>query len=522
MMILFKNLISDIPDGKKREYLGRLFINSLTNFYNLVDIGEIDLDDIVEKNVDTVLLNDDFIIDLILFSKDKLDLIFNELRLKFSTAKSDIRKILIQYYKIEILDDHKRELVLERKATCEIPLHDFQDRIRRKVINLIFSNEKRFLVHMPTGSGKTRTAAEIILDFIRLSSSKALLSENIKILWIAQSSELCQQAAETVNFIISKKGTQDISFGHFYEDSSLETDIIDKPAIIFCSIQKLFLHYTGDIWRKIKSDTYLVIVDEAHRSVASKWVNALNYFVENPSVYLLGLTATPGIGSGVDDSNYLLSTYYNSNKISIVDRDYIEIDSPIEYLIGRKFLANIERIDIDSNIKIDKLGYSITGDEIIFNDKTLEELTANPSRNLSIINIIKDNFDKGRKILVFTCGIEHNRVLNSILSDYHIEAAAIDANSKNRNTLIDRFKNGNLNVLLNYGVLTTGFDAPKTDVCVIARPISSIVMYSQMVGRILRGPLNNGNEKNILYTIKDNLGHGDYDALFKVFNQFYK
>jgi DNA repair protein RadD len=77
-------------------------------------------------------------------------------------------------------------------------------------------------------------------------------------------------------------------------------------------------------------------------------------------------------------------------------------------------------------------------------------------------------------------------------------------------------------VLLNYGVLTTGFDAPKTDVCIIARPVRSIVLYSQMVGRILRGPKNKGNKTNTLYTIKDNLGHGDYDELFNSFNEFYK
>ena len=66
------------------------------------------------------------------------------------------------------------------------------------------------------------------------------------------------------------------------------------------------------------------------------------------------------------------------------------------------------------------------------------------------------------------------------------------------------------------------FDAPKTNVCVIARPVESIVMYSQMVGRILRGPRNGkGNKKNTLYTIKDNLNHGDYDELFNSFNDYW-
>jgi superfamily II DNA or RNA helicase len=87
---------------------------------------------------------------------------------------------------------------------------------------------------------------------------------------------------------------------------------------------------------------------------------------------------------------------------------------------------------------------------------------------------------------------------------------------------VDEFKHGELDILLNFGVLTTGFDAPRTDICIIARPISSVVMYSQMVGRILRGPKNGGNKENTLYTIKDNFGFGGYDDLFASFNEFYK
>jgi superfamily II DNA or RNA helicase len=521
-MVSIKDLIFHIPEGKKRNYLGSLYVNSITDFYNNFEQNFVDLDELVERNIDLVIEKDDFLRDLKLFCNDQVNDILIEIGVRNLAGLNDLRSHLISYFKIEISDDSRLTFNVDNSSNCEIPLHPFQERIRRKVINLIFNNQKKFLIHMPTGSGKTRTAAEVILDFVRLSSSKALLSDKIKILWVAQSSELCLQASETVKYILDKKATQSIKIGHFYDDLNINDDIINESAIIFCSIQKLLLHYQTDgIWAKIKNETYLVIVDEAHRSVASKWVNALNFFVENRSVYLLGLTATPGISSSVNENNYLLSTFYNGNKVSITDSNYVEVTSPISYLVDRGFLSAIDRIDIDSDIQINSTGYSITAEEIKFTDVTLKKLTANPSRNLSIINIIKDNYLKGKKILVFTCGVEHNRVLNSILLDFDIESAFIDAKSKNRRQIIDKFKNGNLNVLLNFGVLTTGFDAPKTDVCIIARPISSIIMYSQMVGRILRGPLNQGNKNNTLYTIKDNLGHGDYDQLFQSFNEFY-
>jgi DNA repair protein RadD len=520
-MLDLKDLIFNIPEGKKRKYLGNLLVDSLTSFYENYEIKEIDIDELIIKNIDSILLKDEIFNDLRLFSFDSLKKIFNNDEELIPKTIKKLREEICSYYELNFSIEPTLRLSFENKTDCIITLHDFQDRIRRKVINLIFNNEKRFLIHMPTGSGKTRTAAEIMLDFFRFSSANALLSNKIKVLWVAQSSELCHQAYNTVKFIFDNKATTNVCFGHFYENLDLEPEIFEENSIIFCSIQKLLLHYTNDDWRKIKNETYLVIVDEAHRSVASQWNRALDFFVANPSVYLLGLTATPGIGKKDNVDNYLLSTYYNNNKISITDEKYSEIKKPINFLIEKGFLAEIERIDIDSNNYINDSDFSLLDGEFKFKESTLNKLASNPSRNLSIINIIRKVYSENKKVLVFTCGIEHNKILKSILFDYKIEAEVVDANSKNRNRIIDDFKNGNLNVLLNFGVLTTGFDAPKTDVCIIARPINSIVMYSQMVGRILRGELNNGNKKNTLYTIKDNLSHGDYDDLFKSFNEFY-
>ena len=49
-------------------------------------------------------------------------------------------------------------------------------------------------------------------------------------------------------------------------------------------------------------------------------------------------------------------------------------------------------------------------------------------------------------------------------------------------------------ILCNYGILTTGFDAPKITAAIIARPTKSLVLYSQMVGRALRGSAMGGTD----------------------------
>ncbi|WBL25724.1 DEAD/DEAH box helicase [Zunongwangia sp. HGR-M22] len=524
--IKINDLLNHIPQGRKLTYLGKDFIEGISKYHEIFSTDDIDLNEILISEFPNIIYNKKLINDLKLFNKNLIDQITQDVIQIHSEQLSDnkLRDCLIDYYDLKLPETPTIEYKLQLNSECDTTLHDYQERIRRKVINLIYRNKKKFLIHMPTGAGKTRTAAEIIIDFIRLHSSFTLLNEKLKILWVAQSEELCIQAYETLKSIYNKKGTNNISFGHFYGHHNINPSILDDSAIIFTSIQKLLINYKTPIWEKIRNDNYLVVVDEAHRSIASQWIKALDYFVQNNAVNLIGLTATPGSGSK-DESvkNYGLSKYYDNNKITLMDEYYSTIDKPIDYLVKRKFLAKIERNDIVSQTSISNGISDFQGGRFKFKKSTLKTLTKDPKRNASIINIIKEHVEKNEKILVFTCGLDHNKILKTILKYNDIVSEIIDQGTKNREAIISDFRDGNLNVLLNYGVLTTGFDAPKTNVCIIARPIDSIVMYSQMVGRILRGPYNGkGNSQNTLYTIKDNLNHGDYDDLFNSFNNFWR
>jgi superfamily II DNA or RNA helicase len=65
---------------------------------------------------------------------------------------------------------------------------------------------------------------------------------------------------------------------------------------------------------------------------------------------------------------------------------------------------------------------------------------------------------------------------------------------------------GEIRVLCNHTVLSTGFDAPKTDMILISRAVFSPVRYMQMVGRGLRGEKNGGKARCRIVTVLDNLG----------------
>jgi superfamily II DNA or RNA helicase len=77
-----------------------------------------------------------------------------------------------------------------------------------------------------------------------------------------------------------------------------------------------------------------------------------------------------------------------------------------------------------------------------------------------------------------------------------------------RRFLIEEFREGRISVLCNYGVLTTGFDAPRVRALVIARPTASPVLYEQMIGRGMRGPRFGGTEECLVYDLADNIRFG--------------
>ena len=75
-------------------------------------------------------------------------------------------------------------------------------------------------------------------------------------------------------------------------------------------------------------------------------------------------------------------------------------------------------------------------------------------------------------------------------------------------------------IVCNYGILTTGFDAPQTSAVLNARPTKSHVLYAQMVGRAMRGPKAKGNKNCEIVTIVDNID--TFQDITKIFTNWEK
>ena len=111
-------------------------------------------------------------------------------------------------------------------------------------------------------------------------------------------------------------------------------------------------------------------------------------------------------------------------------------------------------------------------------------------------------------ILFFSNSVLHGQEMAVRLNLEGVSAAAIsgDTPTTARRYFLSRFQRGEIRVLCNHTDLSTGFDAPKTDMILISRSVFSPVRYMQMVGRGLRGEKNGGKARCRIVTVLDNLG----------------
>ena len=106
-----------------------------------------------------------------------------------------------------------------------------------------------------------------------------------------------------------------------------------------------------------------------------------------------------------------------------------------------------------------------------------------------ITRTLEEASDPNNKILLFAPSVNQAHALTALLkrNKLKVEVVTSETNRDDRRKFIEEFKNSeDVQILVNYGVLTTGFDAPKANVAIIARPTDSIILYHQMIGRVAR------------------------------------
>lgn len=397
------------------------------------------------------------------------------------------------------------------------PLHDYQLFVTERIKALLAGIGKdRGVVSLPTGAGKTRVTVEALVDEIASGRVRGPL------VWIAQSDELCEQAAETWTYVWRAKGpASPMSLGRLWGSN----EVSEEPGtfqLVIATVDKLasVADRGGYDWL---TDPTVIVVDEAHTSIAASYTKVLEWMGRGRSRKefrpLIGLTATPFRGTSTDETTRLVNRY-DGNRLdrgAFGDDPYGELqDMGVLATVRQTLLDGVDVAlgadDLDEISKYRRIPRSVESrlGEDVERTKTIVE---------SIVGLPAD-----WTVLLFAPSVENARTVAALLAHRGVSAVAIDSATEPsvRRHYVDEFKAGRIRVITNYMVLAQGFDAPAVRAVYVTRPTFSPNVYQQMIGRGLRGPLNGGSDEVLIVNVKDNftqfgelLAFRDFEYLWK-------
>tara|TARA_R110002096_G_scaffold226108_1_gene415402 strand:+ start:2347 stop:3711 length:1365 start_codon:yes stop_codon:yes gene_type:complete len=287
---------------------------------------------------------------------------------------------------------------------------------------------------MPTGAGKTITAAQIAISAREKGNVALFLVDRIA---------LADQAVETMRRVGL---TTSVIRG-------AETDIVSGHDVIVASIQTLNR-------RRHLPDANLLIVDEchilhrAHANILERW----------SAVPAVGLTATP-FAQG-------LGQYFSR----------LVVPTSIRELTDDGFLVPVTPYG--------PAKFNVDGVKSRAGDYAVGDLSAAVNRveiHADVVSTWK-RLSEERSTLVFAVDIAHSKALAASFDAAGVVAEHVDGytDSEDRQQSIARFKSGQTKVLCSVACLAVGFDAPNASCLVLARSTKSLTMHLQQIGRGLR------------------------------------
>lgn len=352
----------------------------------------------------------------------------------------------------------------------DITLRDYQQLAKEEIFSK-WNRVDNILYQMPTGTGKTRLFTSIIRD---ISIWGLRHNINYRILIIAHRSELIEQSSRSLDKYRIKYG---VLAGTMKDKRDL------TQAIQVASIQTITHPANQCLIDDLKFD--FIIIDEAHHAVANSYQKLWEYC---PDAKKLGVTATPW-------------RMNNSGFAQIFDA-YIPSMS-IKDFIQKGWLATYQYYSIPTSSELVKSiesirEFDIEGD---YKNSALVEV-CDTSR---IRAQLYDSYEKnvlGKKGIIYSISREHSE---HICLQYRSRGVAIEnidskTPAKVREKVIQDFRNGEIDIIVNVDIFSEGFDCPDIEFIQLARPTKSLVKYIQQVGRGLR---KNGDKKCI---ILDNVG----------------
>ncbi|HEY9298877.1 MAG TPA: DEAD/DEAH box helicase family protein, partial [Phormidium sp.] len=350
---------------------------------------------------------------------------------------SDRERALLDFFEISVPEpEYIPEVPQPDPSLPSYPLFSHQRKASQEVKQHLTLKPKRVLLHMPTGSGKTRTAMNIIADYLRSL-------EPTLVIWLAYSEELCEQAATEFQRAWQHLGNREVPIYRFWGNYELDIDQA-QDGIVVAGLSKVYSKVKTSIQfiNRLGSRSSLVVIDEAHQAIAETYRLVLDALVvPYGNTGLLGLTATPGRTWADINADAELANFFAQRKVTLKVPGY---DSPVDYLVEEGYLAKAEYRSLlyESGVSLTDRDRQRIQNELELPQHLLDRLAEDEQRNLYILLEIEDLALRHQRIIVFAISVQHAKLLAAVLRARGLIADAVtgDTPSRERERLISSFK----------------------------------------------------------------------------------
>ena len=358
----------------------------------------------------------------------------------------------------------------------ELKLRNYQEEAIENIYKYYKEGVHRQVVVMATGLGKTVVFAHLISQLKKETGKKALV--------IAHREELLTQAQDK-----------------FYKvDPSLHTEIeqatnhADPNAdVIIASVPTIGRTNSTRIQKFNPTDFSIIVVDETHHASAKTYKEVFRNFGIlkneadwNKDLLLLGVTATPSRNDNQGIDQIYDKVTYNYGIIKAIEDGW---------------LARIKAYRI--NTATDLTGVRTTAGDFAVGE--LAERVNNDDRNGLVVATYK-NLLENKKALCFAVDVKHAQSLTQLFQSEGISTGIVTGTTPKteRAKLLQRYKKGDIKVMVNCMVLTEGFDEPSIEAILMARPTQSGILFNQMIGRGTRLDESIGKNELTVVDFNDN------------------
>lgn len=341
-------------------------------------------------------------------------------------------------------------------------LRDYQQEMVDVGVNALIKAKKPTIMVAATGAGKSLVIAGIAHKLnaptLVLVPSKELLQQNYE--------KMINYGESDVTVYSASMGTKDAS-----------------GLIVMATIQSIYKK--PEEFRRFRH----VIIDECHNVNPKNLSGMYTTFLDAIACKsVLGLTATP----------YRLTQKFfkrdgeliYTSKLSMLNRIHPFFWGKIAYRIETEQLINAGYLSPilyrqDGNINYDDLEVNSTGAD--FTSESVEKFWTD-DRLRKLAGTIQRIDEHCQRSLIFCSSLRQSARTKEMLATMGIDARIVSGETpaQEREDLVTQYRAGEFKHMINVGVFTTGFDVPKMDCVIIARPTMSLALYYQMVGRGVR------------------------------------